>query len=227
MIAIAMQPTNFRVNYEDFNFVEMVYGTGSQILCKRMAKLATRLLNSPVFNLALCHINLVDRDVFKDRSNAGKVLIGCKMSDLGNTCYTTLWQLCLLCMRKGASESTAANIGAVILRYPSLGDKWPQSENSIVLKGDVIEYVLWLVHNIRSMAPAYVTNAMQVNTLLCEWGEYWTELLKMLGGHLGYELTDSKLPKCRDLANLIGLATSASRLAEADVDRVFKHYTRG
>ena len=222
-----MQPTNFRVNYEDFNFVEMVYGTGSQILCKRMAKLATQLLNSPVFNLALCHINLVDRDVFKDRSNAGKVLIGCNMSDLGNTCYTTLWQLCLLCMRKGASESTAANIGAVILRYPSLADKWPQSENSIVLKGDVIEYVLWLVHNIGSMAPDYVTNAMQLNTLLCEWDNYWKKLLRILAGHLGYELTDSKLPTCRDLAQLIGLAASASRLDEADLDRALKYYTRG
>ena len=77
------------------------------------------------------------------------------------------------------------------------------------------------------MAPAYVTHAMQVNTLLCEWGEYWTELLKMLGGHLGYELTDSKLPKCRDLANLIGLATSVSRHPEAAVDRAFKKYTCG
>ena len=184
-------------------------------------------LNSPVFNLPLCHINLVDRDVFKDRSNAGKVLIGCEMEDLGNTCYGTLWQLCLLGARKGASERTVTNIEAVILRYPSLADKWPQSENSIVLKGDVIEYVLWLVHNIRSMAPDYVTNAMQLNTLLCEWGGYWKELLEMLAGNLGYELTDSKLPTCRDLANLVGLATSASRLAEADVDRAFNHYTRG
>ena len=50
MIAIAMQPTNFRVNYEDFNFVEMVYGPVSRTRCKRMATLATQLLNSPVFN---------------------------------------------------------------------------------------------------------------------------------------------------------------------------------
>ena len=50
LLTMAIQSTNFRVNYEDFNFVEMVYGTGSQILCKRMAKLATQLLNSIRFS---------------------------------------------------------------------------------------------------------------------------------------------------------------------------------
>ena len=123
---------------------------------------------------------------------------------------------------------TSATIEAVILRYPSLDDKWQQSRDSIVLKGDVIEYVLCLVHNVGpDMAPDYVTDAMRLNTLLCECDNYWKKLLRILAGHLRYELTDSKLPTCRDLAQLIGLAASASRLAEADVDRAFKYYTRG
>ena len=79
---------------------------------------------------------------------------------------------------------TSATIEAVILRYPSLDDKWQQSRDSIVLKGDVIEYVLWLVHNVGpDMAPDYVTDAMRLNTLLCECDNYWKKLLRILAGH--------------------------------------------
>ena len=223
------QPTNFRYDPEKFNYEEMVYGTRSQQLCQQMTRLAIHLLASPVFNLGLSQINLIDQDIFKARSNIGKVLLRSgELKDLGNTCYCTLWQLCLLGVKKYPdSHQTKRSIEAVIQKYPALGDKWLQTLHSLVLKGDVIEYVLWCVLAAPVMTPNLVTDAMQLNTLLCEWYACWTELLNILAGHWEDQLSDSKLPTCRSLAQLIGLSAIVTRLSPEKVDAAFVHYTRG
>ena len=151
-----------------------------------------------------------------------------ELKDFGNTCYCTLWQLCLLGAKKYRdSHQTQSNIKAVIHKYPALGDKWPQTQYSLVLKGDVIEYVLWCVRGAPIMTPNLVTDATQLNTLLCEWYACWTELLNILASHWEDQLSDSKLPTCRSLAQLIGLSAVAVKLLPEDVDAAFKHYTRG
>ena len=114
---------------------------------------------------------------------------------------------------------------ALIQKYPSLADKWPQTESSLVLKGDVVEYVLWC--SSIDVAPDYVTEARKFNELLYEWDCCWKELLVILAGHWDEELTNSKLPTCRNMGQLIGLSAGASRLPANRLDRAFNHYTRG
>ena len=229
---MAALPTNFRFRSEKFRFHELVYLTESQKLCQRILGLVHQLLKSPIFNLGLSHIIILDRQDFKDRSNEGKVWMGDHWKDLGNTCYATLWQLSLhLVKQPGNDPDRKANIEAVIDKYPSLGDKWPQTELSLVLKGDVIEYVLWCRRLASTdMAPDYVVDVTQLGTLLLEWHACWKKLLEILAGHWDEQLSDSKLPTCRNLAQLIALSAVAERLQTSNksdnLDSAFKHYTR-
>ena len=98
--------------------------------------------------------------------------------DLGNMCYSTLFQLVWYVAETQRKVQVLGTLAALAERYPSLEDKWPATLSSIELKADIIEYAL---AKARYTGPAIVpsrrTSVLEFNKLVRDWFHLWQGVL--------------------------------------------------
>ena len=156
----------------------------------------------------------------------GYVWIDDKWKDLGNRCYCVLWQLLWYrakdpsLLERNRRLYVVTGMAACVERYESLADKWPHSEGSVKLKGDVIEYAAFLSRSSETSTGSRFLES------LADWGRLYGEVMDIVAkaAREEYLLRDSLLPYPRDLAQLIGLSAVADQIPAKDLNRAFTHY---
>ena len=181
---------------------------------------------------ALNEILQCPRDIFKDTSNEGRVFFPQgRGKDLGNMCYSTLFQLVWYVAKSQRKVQVLGTLAALVARYPSLEDKWPATLSSIWLDADIIEYALAKAqYTGPAIVPSRRTLALEFNKLVRDWFHLWQRVLLILHADEDSSPCDviRKLTWPRNLAQLIGLASVAEKLEQrnntAALNRAFDHY---
>ena len=106
-----------------------------------MITIADTIITNDCFRLCMREILHLDRSIFKDISHYGVVFIEKHWKDLGNYQYTFLYQL-LLRVAQGRQNDLLPLTQALAQRYPTLAFRAKPTDLSLIMKGDVIEFVL-------------------------------------------------------------------------------------
>ena len=210
------------------------HGNGRNCCVKIMQLVEAFFLNS-IFLEALNEILQCPRDIFKDTSNEGVVFFPRgRGKDLGNMCYSTLFQLVWYVAKTQRKVQVLGTLAALAERYPSLEDKWPATLSSIELKADIIEYAFAKTrYNTGPAAvPSRRTSALEFNKLARDWFNLWQGVLLILHTNEDSSYSDviRNLTSPRNLAQLIGLASVAEKLEQRNntvaLDWAFDHYSQ-
>ena len=194
---------------------QLVFKEKGQGISKQLVELVHNIIGTDIWATALSHISEISERGFKKTTYDGAVWMQRQWRDLGNYCYTVLWQLSWYCCKDLPSShvDTYAFMNRLVQKYPSLADHWPRSPHSQELKGDVIEYALALTYLTGPAVNEVVRNQrLQFQSLMRQWFEAFVKVIKQVANHYGIGYPPQRLlPKERPLAQLIGLANAASR----------------
>jgi len=106
-----------------------------------MITIAETIITNDCFRLCMHEILHIDRSIFKDVSHYGVVFIEKRWKDLGNYQYTFLYQF-LLRVAQGRRNHLLQLMQELAQRYPTLAFRALPTDLSLIMKGDVIEFVL-------------------------------------------------------------------------------------
>ena len=181
------------------------------------------MLTSPIWQQALWEIRTIPRKVFKERSNCGFVWLDRRWNDLGNRCYCCLWQLF---WHVSSHNPHIAAMRALANTYESLGDRWPWSDDSEELKGDVIEYSLSITVATGPAVPLIIrTERLELQAHFRKFQDLWIKVMKIIANHLGRGYPPNRmLPKPRNLAKLIALSCVVDACPPHGIDDAFRAY---
>jgi len=228
MTTLAITPLT-SMNDHPLNLSALVHN--GRELCKDILDVVELLLANTEFIQAIRDLTGTERRTFKNQSYCGAVWIGRRYKDLGNICYCVLFQLLWYVAKSPNHAAQLELLQELSDCWPSLGDKWDPSSDSIEMKADVIEYVLAVAR----LTGDAVSNSQRVprsecNQLIRRWYGQWERVLKIIAIDEHERNSDviRHIQTPRNLAQLIGLGAVATRMErsgdDAALQRALQHY---